>query len=77
MNIGSWVLYEATHMGSKKTIVGQVRWVEPNWVDTTVFWTNNSYDHLLYNTATLMRSYCTPITKEVADVIIKSNQEKE
>lgn len=78
MKVGSWVLYEATHQRSKKIIIGKVRRVEHEvvngWLNVLVYWANFPYDHPVYSTTNLMRKYCTPITKEVADVIIKSNK---
>jgi hypothetical protein len=80
LNVGDWVLYEATHMNAKKKVIGQVRHVEheivSGWLNVAVYWTDTPFDHPLYSTANLMKKYCTPITKEVADVIIKSNEKE-
>lgn len=77
MNVGDWVLYEAVHYGAKKRVLGKVRHVAEKWLDITCYWTDRIHDNPLYTSANLMRKYCTPITKEVADLIIYSHNEKE
>ena len=76
MNTGDWVMYEATHRGTKERRIGMVRWLEPHWVDITWHWLSEYvYSAKLFNSSTVMRKYCTPITKEVADIMIRSSDD--
>lgn len=77
MKIADWVLYEATHQNEKVKRVGMVRWCNPHVVDATWHWSNEIGRFGNFNSSTVVRAYCTPISKEVADVIIFSNKEKE
>lgn len=77
MNVGDWVMYEATHQGIKEQRVGMVRWVNPYVVDATWHWFREPTNIALYASSKVLRKYCTPLTKEVVDVIIFSNNEKE
>ena len=77
LNVGDWVLYEATHQNTKEQRVGMVRWVNPHVVDATWHWVRTPSNATVFASSTVVRCYCTPITKEVADVIIKSNLTKE
>lgn len=71
-------MYEATHQGHKERRLGKVRWCNQAVVDATWYWVDEHADPHLPNTSTVVvRKYCTPLTKEVADVIIKSNTTKE
>jgi len=79
MNIGDWVLYEATHDGVKEQRLGKVRWLEPHWVDVTWYWVDEHADpHLPNNSSTsVMRKYCTHLTNEVAQIFLTANKTKE
>lgn len=76
MNVGDWVLYEATHQNEKEQRMGMVRAVNTKVVDVTWYWIKPPSNQVVFASSVVVRSYCTPITKEVADVIIKSNEKE-
>jgi hypothetical protein len=79
MKIGDWVLYEATHQGSKEKRLGKVRWVEPTWLDVTWHWTDSVLDDPhseIFFSTTVVRKYCTVLTDEVAQIFLTANKEK-
>lgn len=76
MNIGDWVMYEATHSGDKVVKLGKIRWVEPHWVDVAWYWSDDGFMGL-NSTTNVMRKYCTVLTNEVAQVFLTANKPKE
>lgn len=77
MNVGDWVMYEATHQRNKERRVGKLRWVRQTWVDVTWYWVQEPSNTAVFASSTVALKYCTPLTKEVADLIIYSHNEKE
>jgi hypothetical protein len=78
MKTGDWVMYEATHQNTKERRLGQVRWLEPHWVDITWHWLSEyANTAVLFNSSTVMRKYCTPLTEEVAQIFLTANKTKE
>jgi hypothetical protein len=77
MNVGDWVLYEATHQNTKEQRMGKVRGVNTDVIDVTWYWIKPPSNQVVFASSVVLRAYCTPITKEVADVIIFSNNDKE
>lgn len=73
MKTGDWVMYEATHGGTKETRLGKARFVAPEWVDVTWYWIKDTLVGLNSST-TVMRKYCTPLTEEVAQVFLTANK---
>jgi hypothetical protein len=70
-------MYEATHQGDKERRLGRVRWLEPHWVDVTWYWLSEyAGSAVLFNSSSVMRKYCTPITNEVAQIFLTANKEK-
>lgn len=75
MNIGDWVMYEATHQGNKERRLGKARFVDPEWVDVTWYWMEDTLVGI-NSATTVMRKYCTPLTNEVAQIFLTANKEK-
>lgn len=78
MNIGDWVMYEATHQGHKERRLGKVRWCNPKVVDATWYWVGSEYQDPhdgVFHSSTVIREYCTVLTNEVAQIFLTANKE--